>query len=476
MKLHEYQAKKLLAAAGVAVPQGVRVRSPACVQKVFAAKLDKPWVVKAQIHAGGRGKGKFLSGAHQGKGGVELVSNPRALEQVVRAMLGHSLRTAQTGAEGQIVRNLWVEAGSQIDREIYLSLVPDRAAERMTLVASAEGGMDIETVAEKHPEAILRLPLDPSVGWSPHMGRSLVKGLALQGAAAASFLTLVRALIDFAERHDASLVEINPLAITKAGQAIALDAKIQIDDSALFRQPRLAKLEDRYEMSAEERQARAHDLSYVKLDGEIGCMVNGAGLAMATMDIIAAHGGTPANFLDVGGGATREKVEAAFRIILRDKDVRTVLVNIFGGIMRCDVIAEGVVAAARNLGLRVPLVVRLEGTKVAEGKKILSESGLEIIPADTLADAATKAVAAAQGVKQGAKQRVQQGAKQSPKKAAKNTRGKKTKTKGANKKVAPKKTTGKKTTGKKTARKATKKKVAKKATKKKSPNKAKRRS
>ena len=466
MKLHEYQAKKLLAAAGVAVPQGVRVRSPACVQKVFAAKLDKPWVVKAQIHAGGRGKGKFLSGAHQGKGGVELVSNPRALEQVVRAMLGHPLRTAQTGAEGQIVRNLWVEAGSQIDREIYLSLVPDRAAERMTLVASAEGGMDIETVAEKHPEAILRLPLDPSVGWSPHMGRSLVKGLALQGAAAASFLTLVRALIDFAERHDASLVEINPLAITKAGQAIALDAKIQIDDSALFRQPRLAKLEDRYEMSAEERQARAHDLSYVKLDGEIGCMVNGAGLAMATMDIIAAHGGTPANFLDVGGGATREKVEAAFRIILRDKDVRTVLVNIFGGIMRCDVIAEGVVAAARNLGLQVPLVVRLEGTKVAEGKKILSESGLEIIPADTLADAATKAVAAAQGVKRVAKQ----GAKQSPKKAAKNTRGKKTKTKGANKKVAQKKTTGKK------ARKATKKKVAKKATKKKSPNKAKRRS
>ena len=363
------------------------------------------------------------------------------------------------------MRNLWVEAGSQIDREIYLSLVPDRAAERMTLVASAEGGMDIETVAEKHPEAILRLPLDPSVGWSPHMGRSLVKGLALQGAAAASFLTLVRALIDFAERHDASLVEINPLAITKAGQAIALDAKIQIDDSALFRQPRLAKLEDRYEMSAEERQARAHDLSYVKLDGEIGCMVNGAGLAMATMDIIAAHGGTPANFLDVGGGATREKVEAAFgrKIILRDKDVRTVLVNIFGGIMRCDVIAEGVVAAARNLGLQVPLVVRLEGTKVAEGKKILSESGLEIIPADTLADAATKAVAAAQGVKQ------------SPKKAAKNTRGKKTKTKGANKKVAQKKTTGKKTARKATKKKVAKK-VAKKSAKKKSPNKAKRRS
>ena len=474
MKLHEYQAKKLLAAAGVAVPQGVRVRSPACVQKVFAAKLDKPWVVKAQIHAGGRGKGKFLSGAHQGKGGVELVSNPRALEQVVRAMLGHPLRTAQTGAEGQIVRNLWVEAGSQIDREIYLSLVPDRAAERMTLVASAEGGMDIETVAEKHPEAILRLPLDPAVGWSPHMGRSLVKGLALQGAAAASFLTLVRALIDFAERHDASLVEINPLAITKAGQAIALDAKIQIDDSALFRQPRLAKLEDRYEMSAEERQARAHDLSYVKLDGEIGCMVNGAGLAMATMDIIAAHGGTPANFLDVGGGATREKVEAAFRIILRDKDVRTVLVNIFGGIMRCDVIAEGVVAAARNLGLQVPLVVRLEGTKVAEGKKILSESGLEIIPADTLADAATKAVASAQGVKRGVKRGAKQGAKQSPKKAAKNTRGKKTKTKGANKKVAPKKTTGKKT--RKATKKKVAKKVAKKSAKKKSANKTKRRS
>ena len=397
MKLHEYQSKKLLAAAGVAVPQGVRVRSRSCLQKVAAANLNKPWVVKAQIHAGGRGKGKFLSGGLKGQGGVQLVSTPQELERVALAMLGAPLRTAQTGTEGQVVRNLWVEAGSQIDREIYLSLLPDRASERLTLVASAEGGMDIEVVAERRPEAILRLPLDPAVGWSAHLGRSLVKGLDLEGASARSFLSLVRSLIQFAQTHDASLVEINPLAITKTGEAVALDAKIQIDDSALFRHPRLAKLEDRHEMSAEERQARIHDLSYVKLDGEIGCMVNGAGLAMATMDIIAAHGGTPANFLDVGGGATAEKVEAAFRIILRDKDVRTVLVNIFGGIMRCDVIAEGVVAAARNLGLKVPLVVRLEGTKVAEGKKILAESGLAILPADTLDDAALKAVAAAQG-------------------------------------------------------------------------------
>ena len=396
MKLHEYQAKKLLGAAGVAVPHGVRVRSHACLQKVLDAKLNKPWVVKAQIHAGGRGKGKFLSGARQGQGGVQLVSTRQELEKVAMAILGEPLRTAQTGKEGQIVRNLWVEEGSQIAREIYLSILPDRASERMTLVAAAEGGMDIEALAETRPQAILRFPLDPAVGWSPYLGRGLAQGLGLEGATARSFVALVRSLVSFVEENDASLVEINPLAITKAGAVVALDAKIQIDDSALFRHPRLARLEDRYEMSSEERQARLHDLSYVKLDGEIGCMVNGAGLAMATMDSIAAHGGTPANFLDVGGGASREKVEAAFRIILRDKDVRTVLVNIFGGIMRCDVIAEGVVAAAQNLGLRMPLVVRLEGTKVAEGKKILADSGLAIIPADTLADAATKAVAAAQ--------------------------------------------------------------------------------
>lgn len=399
MKLHEYQAKELLRSLGAVVPRGGVAYKASEVADAVAAVPGPLWVVKAQIHAGGRGKGAFLEGARTGSGGVAVVKSAAEAEAAARAMLGSRLATIQTGPEGQRVSRVWIEEGSSIEREMYLSLLLDRVRARTVIVAAAEGGMGIEELAAKSPEKILRIVLDPAVGWSPWIGRRMAERLGLEGAQVRDFSRLLKSLVEGFEAWDASMIEINPLAIVKGGAVMALDAKIQIDDSALFRRPELAALEDPGESAPEEREAQEHDLSYVKLDGDIGCMVNGAGLAMATMDMISLSGGSPANFLDVGGGADAEKVEAAFRIILRDSAVKAVLVNIFGGIMRCDVIAEGVVRAARGLGLQVPLVVRLEGTRVAEGRAILEQSGLEVVAARDLADAASAVVAAARGAR-----------------------------------------------------------------------------
>jgi succinyl-CoA synthetase beta subunit len=396
MNIHEYQAKGLLKEFGVAVPRG-GVAFSAKEADAVAKELGGPvWVVKSQIHAGGRGAGRFRDDP-KGKGGVRLAKSRDEVKSHVDAMLGHVLVTKQTGPVGKEVRRIYVEEGCDIARELYLALLLDRATSRITIVASTEGGMEIEEVAAHTPEKIIRVAIDPITGISGFHARKVAFALGLKGkqvSSAVKLLTgLYRAVIDL----DASLVEVNPLVVTGAGEVIALDAKMNFDDNALFRHPKVAEMRDESEEDPAEIEASAHELNYVKLDGNIGCMVNGAGLAMATMDIIKLYGGEPANFLDVGGNANKERVTAAFKIILSDPNVRGILVNIFGGIMRCDIIAEGVVAAAKQLSLKAPLVVRLEGTNVDLGKKIMAQSGLTIISADNLADAAEKIVKAVKG-------------------------------------------------------------------------------
>ncbi len=393
MNIHEYQAKELLRRYGVAVLDG-HVAWTAEEAVAAAGKLPGPvHVVKAQIHAGGRGAGHF-AGDPAGKGGVRIARSAEEVRAAAAAMLGHVLVTKQTGAAGRKVHRVYVEAGCDIARELYLSLLVDRASGRVTIVASAEGGMEIEEVAAHTPEKIMRVAIDPAAGFSPFQGRRLGFGLGLTAAQVGAFTRFVGAMYAAFVALDCAIVEINPLVVTKAGEVVALDAKISFDDNALFRHAELEKLVDEAEEDPKELEAARHSLNYVALDGTIGCMVNGAGLAMATMDIIKLYGAAPANFLDVGGGATAERVTAAFKIILSDPHVEGILVNIFGGIMRCDVIAEGVVLAAREVKLSVPLVVRLEGTNVDLGKAILAKSNLPIIAADNLADAAEKVVRA----------------------------------------------------------------------------------
>ncbi len=384
MNIHEYQAKSLLAEHGVPVLRGRVAYMPEEAEKA-ARDLGGPiWVVKAQIHAGGRGKG----------GGVKLARSIGEVRQLAGDMLGMTLVTHQTGPQGRVVKRVYIEDGCNIARELYFGVVIDRTTSRVTLMASTEGGVEIEEVAKHSPEKILKVTIDPVTGFMPYHGRQLGYGLGLKGKEVGRAVQLMRGVYDCVVQRDASLVEINPLVVTAEGDIVALDAKMNFDSNALYRQPKVVELRDLDEEDPQEIEASRHELNYIKLDGNIACMVNGAGLAMATMDIIKLFGGEPANFLDVGGGATKERVTAAFKLLLSDPNVEGVLVNIFGGIMRCDVIAEGVVAAAREVNLNVPLVVRLEGTNVDLGKRILSESGLSIIPADDLADAAQKVVKA----------------------------------------------------------------------------------
>src|ERR1700761_100023 len=393
MNIHEYQGKELLKTYGVAVLDGHVAWTPE--EAVEAArKLPGPvYVVKSQIHAGGRGAGKFKNDPN-GKGGVRLAKSLEEVRDAAAAMIGHTLVTKQTGAAGRLVRRVYVEAGCDIKRELYLSLLIDRSVSEVVIVASTEGGMEIEEVAAHSPERILRAPVDPASGISPFHSRKLAFGLGLEGKQIGTFTKFITAMYEAFVALDCAIVEINPLVVTGAGEIFALDAKVSFDDNALYRHPEIEKLRDESEEDPKELEANKHSLSYVALEGNIGCMVNGAGLAMATMDIIKLYGAQPANFLDVGGGATKERVTAAFKIILSDPNVEGILVNIFGGIMRCDVIAEGVIAAAREISLSVPLVVRLEGTNVQLGKDIMAKSGLPIIPADNLADAAEKIVKA----------------------------------------------------------------------------------
>ncbi|HYD08369.1 MAG TPA: ADP-forming succinate--CoA ligase subunit beta [Reyranella sp.] len=393
MNIHEYQAKALLAKFGVPLLRGGVAYTPDEAMDV-ARKLGTPVVVvKSQIHAGGRGKGRFKNDPN-GKGGVRVCKSVEEVGANARAMLGHELVTKQTGPAGKTVKRLYIEEGSDIKRELYLSLLVDRAVGRISVVASTEGGMDIEAVAHDTPEKIIKQPIDPASGFQAFDGRKIAFALGLSGKQVGRFGSLLGALYRAFTELDCSLIEVNPLVVTGAGDVIALDAKMNFDDNALDRHQDLEALRDQDEEDPSETEAARYALNYVKLDGQIGCMVNGAGLAMATMDIIKLYGSSPANFLDVGGGATKERVTAAFKIILKDPNVEGILVNIFGGIMRCDVIAEGVVAAAREVNLHVPLVVRLEGTNVELGKKILKESGLKITSAENLADAAQKIVQA----------------------------------------------------------------------------------
>jgi succinyl-CoA synthetase beta subunit len=393
MNIHEYQAKALLAKFAVPLLKGGVAYTRDEAMDV-ARKLGSPvTVVKAQIHAGGRGKGRFKDDPN-GKGGVRVSKTIDEVGANAAAMLGHELVTKQTGPAGKSVKRLYIEEGCDIKRELYLSLLVDRAVGRISIVASTEGGMDIEGVARDTPDKIVKQPIDPASGFQPFDGRKIAFALGLSGKQVGKFVTLLESLYRAFTELDCSLIEINPLVVTGAGDVIALDAKMNFDDNALERHKELEALRDLDEEDPSETEAAKYALNYVKLDGEIGCMVNGAGLAMATMDIIKLYGSSPANFLDVGGGATKERVTAAFKIILKDPNVEGILVNIFGGIMRCDVIAEGVVAAAREVNLHVPLVVRLEGTNVELGKKILKESGLKITSAENLADAAQKIVQA----------------------------------------------------------------------------------
>ena len=393
MNIHEYQGKELLKQFGVAVLEGHVAWTPEEAAEA-AGRLPGPvFVVKSQIHAGGRGAGRFAD-APEGKGGVRLARSAEEVRAAAEAMIGHTLITKQTGAAGRKVHRVYVEAGCDIARELYISLLVDRATARVTIMASTEGGMEIEEVAEHHPEKIIRVAVDPATGISGFHARRLAFALGLAGKQVATFGSFIDAMYRAFVALDCDIVEINPLVVTGAGEVLALDAKVSFDDNALFRHPELEKLRDEAEEDPKELEAARHSLNYVALDGTIGCMVNGAGLAMATMDIIKLYGASPANFLDVGGGATKERVTAAFKIILSDPNVEGILINIFGGIMRCDVIAEGVVAAAREVSLNVPLVVRLAGTNVELGKDILANSGLPIIAADNLADAAEKVVRA----------------------------------------------------------------------------------
>jgi succinyl-CoA synthetase beta subunit len=390
MNVHEYQAKELLRQYGVPVAEG----APAFTAEeavAAARKLPGPvWVVKAQIHAGGRGKGKFKEPEAGDRGGVRLARSIDEVKTFAEQMLGRTLLTVQTGPGGRTVRRLFIEAGCDIARELYVSALVDRAASRVSFIASTEGGMDIEKVAHDTPDKIFTLSIDPATGYSAFHGREVAAALELTGDQIDQCVKLMGQLYGAFVDKDMSLLEINPLVVTKAGKLSCLDAKINFEDNALFRHKDVAALRDVEEEDPAEVEASKYDLNYVKLDGQIGCMVNGAGLAMATMDIIKLHGMQPANFLDVGGGASKEKVAAAFKIILSDPSVKGILVNIFGGIMRCDIIAEGVVAAAKEMAIKVPLVVRLEGTNVEVGKQILARSGLQIVPADNLADAAKK--------------------------------------------------------------------------------------
>ena len=393
MNIHEYQAKELLAKFGVPVPAGYPALS---VDEAVAAaeKLPGPlWVVKSQIHAGGRGKGRFNELGPDAKGGVRLAHSIDEVREHAAEMLGKTLVTVQTGPAGKKVQRLYITDGVDIVQEFYLALLVDRGSGRIAIVASTEGGVDIEGVAHDTPEKIETLTIDPATGLMPHHGRAVAAALGLKGDHARQAAAVLASLYDAFIGTDASQIEINPLAVTGDNQLLVLDAKVAFDNNAEFRHPDLEQLRDLAEEEPMEIEASKYDLAYIKLDGDIGCMVNGAGLAMATMDIIKLSGGAPANFLDVGGGASKEKVTAAFKIILADPTVKGILVNIFGGIMKCDIIADGIVAAAREVDLKVPLVVRLEGTNVAKGKKILAESGLPIVAAEDLGDAAKKIVA-----------------------------------------------------------------------------------
>jgi len=385
MNLHEYQSKRLFADYGIPVPRGIPAESPNAAVKAAQELGGDLWVVKAQVHAGGRGKA----------GGVKLARTLDEVREFTDKMLGTILVTHQTGPEGLPVNTVYIEQGSDIDRELYLSMLVDREVNRISFIASAAGGMDIEKVAEETPEKIFSVAIAPDAGLQDYQARQLAFGLELDKQQMRQFGDLIKKLYQLYLDTDASLIEVNPLITTKAGDIIALDGKINIDGSALFRQKAIAELRDPSQEDEAERKAAEHDLNYVSLDGNIACMVNGAGLAMATMDLIKLHGGEPANFLDVGGGATAERVAAAFKLILSNDSVEAILVNIFGGIVRCDLIAEGIISAVKEVGVSVPVVVRLEGTNVDKGRELLANSGLDIIAAEDLTDAAKKAVAAA---------------------------------------------------------------------------------
>ncbi|MDP3383060.1 MAG: ADP-forming succinate--CoA ligase subunit beta [Phenylobacterium sp.] len=397
MNIHEHQAKAVLAEFGVAVPRGFAAHTVEEAAQA-AAKLGGPvWVVKSQIHAGGRGKGRFEGLGPDAKGGVRVVKSADEVKTNAQEMLGRVLVTHQTGPKGKQVNRLYIEEGAAIARELYLSLLVDRDTSRVSVVASTEGGMDIEEVAASTPEKIISFSIDPATGVFPHHGRNLAKSLGLTGGLAKEAATLLGQLYAAFLAKDMEMLEINPLIVTEDDHLRVLDAKVSFDGNALYRHPDIVELRDTTEEDEKEIEASKYDLSYIALDGEIGCMVNGAGLAMATMDIIKLYGAEPANFLDVGGGATKEKVIAAFKIITADPSVKGILVNIFGGIMRCDIIAEGVVEAVKEVGLQVPLVVRLEGTNVELGKKIIAESGLNVVSANDLSDGAEKIVKAVRG-------------------------------------------------------------------------------
>ncbi|MEC9434236.1 MAG: ADP-forming succinate--CoA ligase subunit beta [Pseudomonadota bacterium] len=397
MNIHEYQAKQLLKEYGAPVADG-RAVTRAEEAKTAAGELDGPlWVVKAQIHAGGRGKGKFKEESAGEKGGVRLAKSVEEAAENTEKMLGRTLVTHQTGPAGKQVNRIYIEDGADIETELYLALLVDRETSRVSFIASTEGGMDIEEVAASTPEKIVTFSVDPASGISAFHGRKVAFALGLSGVAFKECVKLVGTLYKLFIEKDVSLLEINPLIVMKDGHIRCLDCKMNFDSNSLYRQPGVLSLRDETEEDPKELEASKYDLNYIALDGEIGCMVNGAGLAMATMDIIKLYGSEPANFLDVGGGATKEKVTEAFKIITSDPQVKGILVNIFGGIMRCDVIAEGVIAAVNAVGLKVPLVVRLEGTNVELGKKIIDESGLNVIAADNLADAADKIVKAVKG-------------------------------------------------------------------------------
>ena len=385
MNVHEYQAKALLREYGVPVPAGALATTPAEAEDAARSLAGDVVVVKAQVHAGGRGKA----------GGIKLAKSANEAKHVASEILGMTLRSHQTGPEGKVVRKVYVEAGSEIESELYLAVVLDRSAEKLAIIASTEGGMEIEEVAERSPEKILTVTVDPNVGLAAYQVRQIGFSLGFEMERIAKLDPFLQALTRLFVEKDASLVEINPLVVTKSGDLIALDAKLNFDDNALYRHPEVVELRDPDEEDPREREAREIDLAYVGLDGNIGCMVNGAGLAMATLDVISVCGGNPANFLDAGGGADKDKVRDAFKLILLDPKVKAILVNIFGAIVRCDLIAEGVVAAASELGLEVPLVVRLQGNSAAEGRRILADSGLNITPVETLREAGEAAVAAA---------------------------------------------------------------------------------
>jgi succinyl-CoA synthetase beta subunit len=387
MNLHEYQAKELFRRYGVPVPAGQVAATPAAAVKAAKALGGSIWVVKAQVHAGGRGKA----------GGVKVCKTLDEVAAATTALIGQRLVTKQTGPEGLPIHQVYVEVGSKIERELYLSLLLNRDRSRLAFVASADGGMDIEEVAEHTPERILKVELHPSVGVSGYQCRELAFGLGLAGTQVAAFEKVMRGMLALYLAHDAALIEINPLIVTADGDVLALDGKINIDPNAVYRQPEIAKYRDTTQEDAREVEASKYDLNYVSLDGDIACMVNGAGLAMATMDLIKLHGGHPANFLDVGGGATKERVTAAFQLILSNPNVQAILVNIFGGIVRCDIIAEGIVAAVKTVGVQIPVIVRLEGTNAELARAQLAASGLAITAASDLTDAATKAVRLAAG-------------------------------------------------------------------------------